>query len=582
MWSPEQHLQRFAEAGLLSGTRLLAPDELKRYRDREVVAALEGQVAVAGRAVTLCIAVDRRFPLSLPLVFLNPWDALGFLPHVNDDGYVCYEETEGLLLNTENPLGILVAATQSAVRVLEDGVAGRNQQDFLDEFGAYWRRAVPTRFRPICSLIDVSGVVARTVTAYCEKKDYRWVADNDSQMLAYCNQKREALASLTQRNALYIPLTQVSAVRPPLPGRLWTIEEVRSLIMQGLAPRDARLLRALLYGWKWKHEELVVLGLPRPSGGVILVGLVFRNVRGGHPLLDGSADDPPEPIEVQRKDARYLLPRGGTRTDLSRKRVLLAGCGSVGGYIAALLPQAGLLDLTLVDPDYLAPENVFRHVLGRLDLGRPKVEALKRHVESRYPYVSVTPHKARIEDAVSDGTVRFSDFDLLIFAVGNPTIELHMNRLVHQQQTGPIAVFTWLEPYGIGGHALVTRPGVPGCLQCLYNPATDQEAPLANRAAFAGYGQRFAKDDLGCGSLYTPYGGLDAQQTAHLAVRASVDALTGNETGNPILSWKGPDQAFTAAGFQVSRRYLFTADQLYESRYAYVEPGCPVCGESRR
>lgn len=141
-----------------------------------------------------------------------------------------------------------------------------------------------------------------------------------------------------------------------------------------------------------------------------------------------------------------------------------------------------------------------------------------------------------------------------------------------------MAVFAWVEPYGIGGHALLTRPGQSGCLQCLFTGASDPDTPLYNRSAFAAYGQSFGKDDLGCGSFYTPFRGLDAQKTAEQALRLALDGLLKHEKQSPVVSWKGRPEAFTAAGFQLSPRYQQTEDQLHENQYAYINPACPVCG----
>jgi hypothetical protein len=136
--------------------------------------------------------------------------------------------------------------------------------------------------------------------------------------------------------------------------------------------------------------------------------------------------------------------------------------------------------------------------------------------------------------------------------------------------------------YSIGGHALLTRPGKQGCFQCLFTSNCETDTPLHNRAAFAAYGQSFGKDDLGCGSLYTPYGVLDAEKTAESAVRLALDGLMQREQGNPILSWKGNDDNFIAAGFQLSSRYQLTSDQLHEQRYGYINVQCPVCGRLSR
>lgn len=110
--------------------------------------------------------------------------------------------------------------------------------------------------------------------------------------------------------------------------------------------------------------------------------------------------------------------------------------------------------------------------------------------------------------------------------------------------------------------------------------AEDEGHPLYNRASFAAPGQFFAKDISGCGSLFTPYGSTDALQTALLTTRLAIDTLLGNESGNPLMSWKGSATQFLAAGHTLSSRYDLTEDEMFPMRYDYVNSRCLVCGSS--
>ena len=56
--------------------------------------------------------------------------------------------------------------------------------------------------------------------------------------------------------------------------------------------------------------------------------------------------------------------RGGGTVTLKEKRVLLLGCGAVGGYIASNLRQSGIMNIGILDNDFFNPENVHRHWLG--------------------------------------------------------------------------------------------------------------------------------------------------------------------------------------------------------------------------
>ena len=73
---------------------------------------------------------------------------------------------------------------------------------------------------------------------------------------------------------------------------------------------------------------------------------------------------------------------------LSGKRLVIIGCGTIGGYLAEMLVKAGAGtaggQLTLVDFDSLYPQNIGRHRLGFPNLFSNKatgmVEELQRLV----------------------------------------------------------------------------------------------------------------------------------------------------------------------------------------------------------
>lgn len=569
-------LTSLAQNHYLSKARFLSPAESSFPRGRDIVTAIVGSVIIADKTVQLCVGVKTNFPRSLPVIFLHPPDVFGVLPHLdNDDGYICYMQSEGLLLNASDSSGILRDALERAISVLYSGINGENRLDFMDELPIYWEQ-VKAKTLPGFFLVDD---VLRKVFVYSDKNGYQHVADSIEMTQAYFNGRKQGLNKLNRRAALYIPLNTEAFIMPPHRERIWTSAMIQQLIRTNLSWGNRQRLRLLQ---KPKFKDLMILGLPRPSGGKTLVGLDSTATIHRDPMRkDGKVTHSPQLIAIHRYDSGYLLPRGGGQTDLGSFRVILVGCGSVGGYIAAGLVQSGIRHLTLVDADRLTRENTFRHILGMSAEGQHKVTALQNELELKYPYLSITTHQMPIEEAIRGDLVNLSAFDLVIIAIGDPTAELYLNQLLHKECQCPIVVFTWVEPYGVGGHALLTRPGQLGCLQCLFTKASDAERPLYNRSAFSDYGQSFSKDDLGCGSVYTPFRGMDAQKTAEATVRLVVDGLLQHENQSPLLSWKGRSEAFVDAGFKLSSRYLQTEDQLRENRYCYVNPSCPVCGIKR-
>jgi hypothetical protein len=564
-------LSSLAQSTYLQQARLLSPDDHQFLKKRNVIAAIAGAIIITGKTVQLCVGVRETFPRSLPVIFLSPPDAFGMIPHLDGDGYVCYAQTEGLLLNAADPVGILYDSTERAISVIQAGATGENRLDFMDELPLYWER-VSTKTLPGFWSVDN---VLREVFVYSSNSSYKFIADSIETVEAYFNGSIRGLNALTRRAALYIPLKEGAFAIPPNP-EMWTAAMIQQLVEKNLSWENQKRFAKLRK--KWKSKKLVILGLPRPKGGMALAGLDFANVHQGNPVAYGGEQTSPTPIAIHRYDSDYLLPRGGGRQSLHNVRAVVIGCGSVGGYVVFGLVQAGIRNLALVDPDSLQRENTYRHVLGMSAENQPKVAALQDELERKYPYLSITAHQLSIEEALRGKLVKLCEFDLIVVAVGDPTLELYLNQVLHKECQRPTTVFAWVEPYGIGGHALLTRSGQPGCIHCLFTDAFDPDTPLYNRSAFAAFGQSFGKDDLGCDTLYTPFGGLDAQKTAEQAVRLAIDGVLLREQRSSLLSWKGYSEDFMAAGFQLSSRYTQTAHQLYENRYAYINAECPVCG----
>jgi molybdopterin-synthase adenylyltransferase len=563
-------LASLAQSHYLHKACILAPGDKAFPKNRNVVTAISGEIIIVDRAVQLCIGIQEDFPRSLPLVFLRPPNAFGVIPHLEADGYICYAQPEGLLLNVDDPEGILHDAVDLTIAVIEAGINSDNHLDFIDELPAYWEKLDSTK---ILGFFPVDDIL-RKVYVYSDRKGHQFVADSIDKVQSYFNQKRQDLNTFQRQSGLYIPLESRVFIPPPFPDKLWDTSLIYKTIEENLSwqnrERFGRLLR------KRRFREFMILGIPRPSGGTVLVGLNFNPDSKVIPKGDAVADSP-QPIEIERYDLDYLLPRGGGQSRLAQLKVALIGCGAVGGNIAIHLAQMGIRNLTLVDDDALQKENIYRHVLGKSAENTPKVVAMQNELERKYPYLMITAHQATLETAIKQGLLNLSTYDLVMVAMGNPTVELYLNRLLRQGESLPMSVFSWVEPYGIGGHALLTRPGQPGCLQCLFTPASDPEIPLYNRAAFAEANQTFAKDDLGCGSFYTPFAGLDAVKTAEQAVRLTIDGLLGYEKQSPLISWKGRADDFQAAGFKISSRYQQTENQLYENRYRYINTICSVC-----
>ena len=154
---------------------------------------------------------------------------------------------------------------------------------------------------------------------------------------------------------------------------------------------------------------------------------------------------------------------------LAQKRVLVVGCGGLGGYVIECLARIGVGYLRVVDGDVFDETNLNRQLLSsNMNLGRPKTLAAQQRVMAVNPLVEVEAFQSLLtaENAVQ----LLEGCDVAVDALDNvPT------RLLLQQAAGsagiPLvhgAVAGWI------GQVCVVQPG-QDLLNSLYPTSTDTQ-----------------------------------------------------------------------------------------------------------
>ncbi|HMT03671.1 MAG TPA: ThiF family adenylyltransferase, partial [Burkholderiales bacterium] len=76
--------------------------------------------------------------------------------------------------------------------------------------------------------------------------------------------------------------------------------------------------------------------------------------------------------------------------ELTKKHVLVAGVGGVGGYAVEALVRAGIGQITIIDNDTVDITNINRQLIALLpDVGRVKVELFRERIKLINPQCSV-------------------------------------------------------------------------------------------------------------------------------------------------------------------------------------------------
>lgn len=98
---------------------------------------------------------------------------------------------------------------------------------------------------------------------------------------------------------------------------------------------------------------------------------------------------------------------------LRQARVLIAGVGGVGGYVAEMLVRSGVGHITLVDSDVVAPSNLNRQLIAlRSTLGQPKVEVFSRRAAEINPECRVEVRSQYVTPENVDELLN-SDYDFV-------------------------------------------------------------------------------------------------------------------------------------------------------------------------
>lgn len=98
---------------------------------------------------------------------------------------------------------------------------------------------------------------------------------------------------------------------------------------------------------------------------------------------------------------------------LARRRVLVAGCGGLGGYLIEYLARMGVGEITAVDGDLFEPSNLNRQLLAVPSLlGTSKVRAAARRAGEVNPSVKFRAVEAFLAPHNADALVRGQDLVL--------------------------------------------------------------------------------------------------------------------------------------------------------------------------
>ncbi|MBS7217724.1 MAG: ThiF family adenylyltransferase [[Clostridium] spiroforme] len=536
--------------------------------------------------MSIIVCIPKKWKQNLIDIYIKDLKKIAFLPHVDYKGKLCLFETEGVLIDQNLP-GILTQSLFRAKKILEEGISGKNHEDFIKEFELYWAQ-LPSCRRAyfVTPTIENSQNVKCILKIVSQRKN-----EKESEYLKRMNSspiyigkdpeslKRWNIESTGILNAAYFVVSSQNNIFPPDIRKPVSIDYLNNLLK--LIPEEIvfELLSRL------SQKKVIVFAIKQPIGITNYMGFFIKGGRLEQDQEKYSLKNIEylQPLEVKRSDKKYLMKRTLEKEwNIGKKRILVAGCGSIGGHLIYQLAKAGYEDITIVDDDILTEENVFRHILGMEYVSSYKCVALEKYIRKNIPEVSIKSLVEKFEDAVIEGDLELNNYDLIISAIGNHNINRWINSFIMGHKINTPVIYAWNEVYGIGNHIAYFNYNNEACYECLFG-RNEENGELYDKSAYCAPGQKIAQNIGGCGKNYIPYGDVISIKTVLICLDV-VDAVFEHKIEeNLLVSLKGDSHYFKKNGLKLSNRYYGQTENIKKLMGSqFVNKKCGVCNGSDR
>lgn len=122
---------------------------------------------------------------------------------------------------------------------------------------------------------------------------------------------------------------------------------------------------------------------------------------------------------------------------MGERRVLVAGCGSVGSRIAEDLARSGVRQFVLVDPDEVSLPNMARSVYARADVGRAKVAVLAERLRGIAPETEVSTTRRFLREITPEDIL--DGVDLVVLATDDMTEQAALAKAAYEKRIVQVA-----------------------------------------------------------------------------------------------------------------------------------------------
>lgn len=492
-------------------------------------AIYKGRLDVNGLIISVKVCFPSIKKLSLPAIFLDetpdqfPPVTPNYFPGSN---YLCYADNQLAYIDIIKLESQIKGCLQIASDLISDLIEGKNPDKTKSEFLVYWQGG-DLYYDKDNSHNTELGVYSENTSKNPTDLDSTWLLTSHSNKRYYSNFTNELGRVLSYTIKCENPLVATDKYFPPS-----TLFELKEWLKISNNKAVNGLNKAFIETVKNRKNPSIALVLEAPNTKICVLVFHIKPRQQNHlkpeKLLFGNAA---KRIKISRMglypiDEISLILRNSpeevnTNTpDLSGKKILLIGCGSVGGGISELMARhgAGRIGgkLVLADFDSIKPGNIGRHSLGIESLGENKATALKKKLEISLPKINVIAKSSEMS---------FEDYDLIIDATGDQSF----NQFLSTEQIAsnircPI-IYSWVHGAGVGVQSFIQMPGDnEPCLFCINNFSRGGRFSLLK-----GDTPNSLKNSTGsCSDWSIPYSAATAIHASALASNQAIEWARGD------------------------------------------------------
>lgn len=522
-------------------------------------ANLKVDVCIDGIDIVLNCDFGETFPYTFPKIYLTAESRakLDAMPHINTDNSICVFDEGIATPNFNEPVQLAVDTVIKAVDVITKGIRKENHSDFLEEFNAYWNAKAVLKANSFVSDLSTSRIIH-----FCFQEEENAPlligesAENLQQIYKSIHCKDIPLSEI--KRGLLIPVDR--GLESNIPK---TDQDIIHLIQKhsSFSKDYNKFMQSHI------NEAVLLLFTQITDHGIILSGWVHmgpgipNGFRQGHMNLAVAfylSKKKGFALSVEDCSQTRLLNRGGDGKDAKWNNVAIIGCGSLGSLLADMLLLSGTSSYVLNDNEILRFENIARHSRGYWYEGCYKVNAIKFGLEKHNPNIKCQCYTDDAHIFLDQKADILNSCDVIFVAVASFPVEHHICKLVNKGTITKPVVILWVEPYSLGGHALIIKKS-----QDLFEELFEQST-FDFRYSLVSNSSSLLKREAGCQSTYMPYSGFNLQMfITNIIERVMTETLC--KKGNYILTWCGRLSTSADYGIQL------TPDAMHASDFTIIE-----------